>query len=161
MLSPAFYALGDARTPMYISLLSVLINAGVAFGLTRYTGMGHAGLALSTSAVAIFGFVLQFWIIRGRIGGVYGRDLAASVLKIAVASAVMGGVVWVSTHLMAARFGVSQFGRLADLCVSLPAGLAAFYAACRVLKVPDLDAALNALARPVMRRLNRQRPGTV
>ena len=157
VISPSFYALGDARTPMYISLASIVVNFGVAYSLTRYTSLGHAGLALSTSAVAIFGFIVQFWIIHGRIGGIYGRHLVQSVAKVGLASAVMGGAAWFSSHLMIGRFGLSQFAHLADLCVSLPLGLAVFYVSCRVLKVPDLDAALNALARPVMRRINRAR----
>jgi putative peptidoglycan lipid II flippase len=155
VISPSFYALGDARTPMYISLASILVNFGAAFALTRYTSLGHAGLALSTSAVATFGCLAQFWIIRGRIGGVYGRNLAASVGRVLAASLAMGAGIWVSSHFMIGRLGVSQMARLADLCVSLPIGLAIFYGACRVMKVPDLDAAINAVARPVMRRLKR------
>jgi putative peptidoglycan lipid II flippase len=155
VISPSFYALGDARTPMYISLASIVVNFGAAYALTRYTSMGHAGLALSTSAVATFGFLAQFWMIRGRIGGIYGRHLAASVLKVFAASAAMGAGIWVSSHFMTGRFGVSQLARLADLCISMPLGLAILYAACRVMKVPDLDAAINAVARPVKRRLKR------
>jgi putative peptidoglycan lipid II flippase len=155
VISPSFYALGDARTPMYISLVSILVNLGAAYALTRYTSLGHAGLALSTSAVATFGFLAQFWMIRGRIGGIYGRHLGASVVRIFAASAAMGAGIWTSSHFMTARFGVSQLARLADLCVSIPVGLAILYGACRVMKVPDLDAAINAVARPVMRRLKR------
>jgi putative peptidoglycan lipid II flippase len=158
VISPSFYALGDARTPMYISLLSVAVNFVAAYSLTRYTSLGHAGLALSTSAVAIFGFLAQFLIVRGRIGGIYGRNLLSSVTKIVLASLAMGVVVWFSTHFMASRVGISQLGRLADLCVSLPLGLAVFYGSCRLLKVPDLDAAMNAVARPIMRRMNRPKP---
>jgi putative peptidoglycan lipid II flippase len=155
VISPSFYALGDARTPMYVSLVSILVNFGAAYALTRYTSLGHAGLALSTSVVATFGFIAQFWIIRGRIGGIYGRELVASVGRVLLASTAMGAAIWTSSHFMQQRFGVSQLGRLADLCVSLPVGLGIFYAACRILKVPDLDAAINAVARPVMRRMKR------
>src|SRR5436305_12052019 len=140
---------------MYFSLCSILINFCAAFALTRYTSLCHAGLALSTSAVATFGFLAQFWMIRGRIGGIYGRHLAASVCRVLAASAGMGAAIWVSSHFMTARFGVSQLARVADLCVSMPLGLAIFYGACRVMKVPDLDAAINAVARPAMRRFKR------
>jgi putative peptidoglycan lipid II flippase len=157
VVSPAFYALGDARTPMYISLLSILVNFGMAYALTPY--LRHAGLALATSAVATFGFLTQFSIIRVRIGGIYGRRLLDSVLRVCAASAAMGGVVWLSSRFMTARFGVSQFAHLADLLVSMPIGLAVFYLSCRALKVPDLDSALEALARPVMRRIRRVRHG--
>jgi putative peptidoglycan lipid II flippase len=153
VLSPSFYALGDARTPMLISLLSVGINFIAAWTLTYYTRLGHAGLALSTSAVALFGFVTQFYLLRNRIHGIYGRNLLNTILKVSAASLAMGAVVWVSSHGMIGHFGKSRLAHLLDLAVSLPIGLAVFYAGCRVLKVPDLDAAFKAIAGPVLRRL--------
>ena len=77
VLNPAFYALGDARTPMLVSLGSIVVNFATAATMIRFAGLGHAGLALSTSAVALFGFFLLFEILRRRIGGVHGRELAA------------------------------------------------------------------------------------
>ena len=76
MLNPAFYALGDARTPMLVSLVRSAINYATAVTMIRVARLGHAGLAMSTSAVALFGFVALFAILRKRIGGMYGRELA-------------------------------------------------------------------------------------
>jgi hypothetical protein len=50
---------------------------------------------------------------------------------------------------------VSQLARLADLAVSLPIGLAAFYGMCRALGVEELDMAIRAFTSPVRRRLKR------
>jgi putative peptidoglycan lipid II flippase len=156
VLSPSFYALGDARTPMMISLLSIGINFFVAYTMVHTTHLGHAALALSTSAVALFGFIAQFWLMRNRLGGIHGRELLATVGKIVVASLAMGAVVWVSSNLMAARFGVSQLGRLADLAVSLPLGLGVYYGVSRMLRIEDLDQSIQAIAGPVMRRIRRR-----
>jgi len=155
VLNPAFYALGDARTPMVVSLISILINYGVAVTLIRVAGFGHAGLAVATSVVALFGFVVLFVILRARLGGVYGRDLAAGLGKVAAASAAMGAVVFLASHQMEHWFGVTQTARRADLVVSLPLGVAVFYAACRAMGVTDLDLALRAVVAPVQRRLRR------
>ena len=76
VLAPAFYALNDARTPMLVSLASILINAAAASSMVRFAGLGHAGLALSTSLVALFSSVALFEVIRRRIGGIQGRRLA-------------------------------------------------------------------------------------
>jgi peptidoglycan biosynthesis protein MviN/MurJ (putative lipid II flippase) len=57
VLTPAFYALQDSRTPMVISLLSVGVNFFTATTLIRLVGLGHEGLAMTTSAVAVFGFL--------------------------------------------------------------------------------------------------------
>ena len=65
VLNPAFYALHDARTPMIISLISIARE--LRHREPRCfddTGLGHAGLALTTSAVAIFGAVALFAILQ-------------------------------------------------------------------------------------------------
>lgn len=156
VLSPSFYALGDARTPVMVSLLSIGINVAAAYGLIHFTSLGHAGLALSTSAVALFGFVLQFWLLRNRLGGIHGRAMLDTVLRILASSLAMGLAVWLSSRLMTARFGDSQLGHLMNLAVSLPLGLIVYYAASRALRIPDLDASLQAIAGPIVRKLGRR-----
>lgn len=153
VLNPAFYALGDARTPMIVSIISILINYGTAVTLIRLAGFGHAGLALATSVVALFGFIVLFIILRGRLGGVYGRELLAGLFKVAIASAAMGATVFLSSWRMEKWLGVSQMACRADLLVSIPLGLAVFYASCRALGVTDLDMAVQAVIAPVKQRL--------
>jgi len=152
VLNPAFYSLHDARTPMLLSLASIAVNYFTAYFLLRSTSLGHAGLALSTSAVALFGSVALFWILRNRIGGIYGRDLLSSIGKITAASVVMGAVVWLSSHGITSMLGLTRWSRVTDLVVSIPLGLLVFYSGCRVLKVDELDVATRALAGPVLRR---------
>ncbi len=155
VLNPAFYALNDARTPMIVSVISILINYGVAVTLIRVAGFGHAGLALATSVVAIFGFVVLFIILRARLGGVYGRELASGFGKVAAASAAMGGMVFFISREMEHWLGVTQMARRADLAISIPSGLAVFYIACRAMGVTDLDMAFRAVTAPIRRRLRR------
>jgi putative peptidoglycan lipid II flippase len=155
VLAPAFYALGDARTPMMVSLLSIAVNYAVAFSMVRFAGMGHAGLALSTSAVALFGFVVLFAVLRKRIGGMHGRWLATQLAKVAAAAVAMAAVIALSSHGMSSWLGVSQLARLADLAVSIPLGLGIYYAACRALGIAEVDSVIRAFIRPVERRIRR------
>jgi putative peptidoglycan lipid II flippase len=155
VLSPAFYALNDARTPMLVSLGSIVVNYAAASTMIRFAGLGHAGLALSTSAVALFGFVFLFAVLRKRIDGVYGRALAAQIGKIALASAMMGAAIFATSRGMEMWLGVSQMARLADLAVSMPIGLAVYYAACRMLGLSDIDAAIRSFTGPIQRRFKR------
>lgn len=153
VLNPAFYALHDARTPMVISLISIAVNYVTASLLLRKTSLGHAGLALTTSAVAIFGAVALFAILRPRIGGIYGRELATSIIKISMASAVMGGAVWLSSHGIQHWLGQGRLARLTDLAFSIPFGLLVFYGSCRLLRVAELELATRSLLVPILRRL--------
>jgi putative peptidoglycan lipid II flippase len=151
VLAPAFYALGSARTPMLVSLASILINYLVAFSLMRWTTLGHAGLALATSGVALFAAVALFWTLRERLGGIYGRRLFQSTCKIALASVAMGVAIEIASKGLEGWLGVSRLARLADLAVSIPVGAAVFWAACRAAKVPELESAGRALVAPLAR----------
>ena len=152
VLAPAFYALKDSRTPMLVSLASILINAGMAYALVNQAGLGHAGLALSTSCVAMFSFLVLFWVMKVRIGGVHGRRLRSTILKVSVASLLMASSVWVSSTFIAHLLGTRPLARLVDLSVSIPLGVAVLYLACRSLRVEELEMATRALAGPVLRR---------
>jgi len=149
VLAPAFYALGSARTPMMISLASIGINFVVAWSMTQQAHMGHFGLALATSGVAIFNALALFWLLRARLNGINGRALAVSIAKIVAASGAMAGAVALSHHLALAWAGTGRLGRLADVLISIPAGMVVFLAACRLLRVAELATAERALAGPL------------
>jgi putative peptidoglycan lipid II flippase len=153
VLTPAFYALNDARTPMMVSLLSIAINYFTVVALLNFTSLRHAGLALSTSAVAIANALVLFWLLRNRIGGVHGRNLFSSIAKISVASMVMGVAVWASSTGVKDWIGISPRARLVDLAISIPLGLIVLYFTCRLMKVAELEMAVQALAGPLQRRL--------
>lgn len=156
VLAPAFYALNDARTPMIVSLMSILINAAAASSMVKLAGLGHAGLALSTSIVALVSSVVLFEVLRRRVGGVQGRRLFTSFFKITAASIAMGAACALSSHFMARVAGLSRIARAADLAVSIPLGLGVFYASCKVVQLPELEAARRALFAPIARRLARR-----
>lgn len=157
VLTPAFYALNDARTPMLVSLGSILVNYGVSAAMVRTGTLGHAGLAVATSSVAIFGFVTLFWILRGRIGGIHGRALLASVAQITLASLIMGVLVALVSRAAGAAMGDGRIAILANLAVSTLAGAAAFYGLCRCLKVAELEMAGGAILSPARAWFSRQR----
>jgi putative peptidoglycan lipid II flippase len=144
LLAPAFYAIGDARTPMLVSLASIALNLGLALALVKRVGMGHAGLALSTSAVALAGGAALFWLLKARVHGLHGRRLASSALKIAAASAIMGAACWAASRGVHAALGSGKLSQLADVAFAIPAGAAVFYAVASALRVPELEAVRTA-----------------
>jgi len=152
VLAPAFYALNDARTPMLVSLASILVNITAASSMVKLAGLGHAGLALSTSLVALFGSVVLFEVIRRRIGRLDGHHLSAAFLKIMASSAFMGAACALSSRLVQHWIGVSRAARVADLAISVPVGLLVFLAAAKLFRLPELEAARRALITPVARR---------
>ena len=63
----------------------------------------------------------------------------------------MGAAVFLSSHGIEGWLGAGRLGRLVDLAVSIPLGLLVFYAACRVLRVSELELAARALRNPLAR----------
>jgi len=130
LVGPAFYALGDARTPMFVSMASILVNAGCAFLMVRVLGLGHAGLALSLSLVSIFNLLTLLLFLSPRIGGLRGGEVAVSFGKILIAAGFMG--------LVCLGIVRSSSSRTFHVMAGIPAGAAAFYVAASLLRVPAL-----------------------
>lgn len=154
VLTPGFYAIKDSRTPMYVSLASIAINAVVGYSMVWVFGMGHSGLALSTSCVALFSFLVLFWVMKVKIGGVHGRRIREVILKVTTASAAMAAVVWTSSALIRHWLGVGTVARLIDLAITIPLGIAVLYFVSRALRIEELEMAVRALGGPIARRLS-------
>ena len=162
LLAPAFYALGDARTPMLVSLASVLVNAvsavvlvhGIGFGSpgAAFSGFGYAGLALSLSLVSTFNALMLAALIRPRLGGLQGRAIAVSLGKILLAAAVMGAVVYPVTAASHAYLGSVQWARIVDVAAGVPVGALVFYATASALGIDELAEAREAVLRKLRRR---------
>jgi putative peptidoglycan lipid II flippase len=153
VLSPAFYAFGDARTPMIISVGSIAVNY-IANSLL-VTRFGHVGLAFSTSCVALLNFMLLALLMRRKLGRIGGRELLAKGLRIAAASLPMALVAWGASEAVS-LVPLSGFV-LALLRVASAIGLAAvtFYFACRWLKIAEVNEAASAIAGRLLRRTKR------
>lgn len=164
VLSPAFYALDDARTPMTISLVSILVNAVgsyflrtwfASYGVTPETpaGYGHAGLALSTSLIALFNFFALIFFMRRRIRRLEGRRILSSFARVSLASLALSAAAYF-THLWLFRLlgGQSLAARLTDTFVPIAAGGLVFFLTARLLRIEELDQALQAVAGRFLRR---------
>jgi putative peptidoglycan lipid II flippase len=145
LLAPAFYALGDSRTPMLVSIGAVAVNAATAFTTVRVFGFGHAGLALSLSSVSIFNALMLLGLLRARIGGVHGRAIGVSLAKILVASAVMGAVCMAVLRVTHSRW--------MNLMVGIPVGGAVFYLAASLLRVREVGELREMVLRKAGRRV--------
>ncbi len=163
ILSPAFYALNDAKTPMMIALGSIFVNFAGSYwlrewlshyGVTPETphGYGHVGVALATSVVALVNFFALFLILRKRIKRLNGRDIALSFLKITAASAVLSAVCYASYHFLLARFGAATLGlRITEAFGPIVLGGVAFVIVAKLLRVHELEQAFGMVRRKLGR----------
>lgn len=150
ILAPAFYALNDARTPMLVSLLSIVTNFVMNFFLVEH--LQERGLALSTSTVALLNFALLYGIMRKRIGSIEGRATAIATGKIIVAAAVMGFVCWAASQSLSSHLGAAFWAKIVIVGVSMGLGGAVFYAMAHWLRVEEIRTAVTAIVRKLGRR---------
>jgi putative peptidoglycan lipid II flippase len=141
VMVPAFYALGDARTPAVVSCLSILVNALGNWTVIHVLQGGHAGLAAMTSAVALLNFALLFGLLRRRIGGFPG--LGGVALRLVAASTAVAAVCVVVRTGVGAFLSIDETaGRAVVAALAVPAGALAFAAAGTLLGIDEIPRAL-------------------
>ncbi|CAN5855041.1 murein biosynthesis integral membrane protein MurJ [soil metagenome] len=157
--SPTFYALRDARTPVIVSVMSVIANLGMNLYLVRV--LGFRGLALGTAIAAVLNAVVLLWLLRRRLGGLDGRRVAVSLAKISVASLVMGLVAHLTLGWLVSLTpltGMTPIGvelaKVARVAGAIGTALLALAASARLLRIQEFNEATSR----VLVRFGRRRP---
>jgi putative peptidoglycan lipid II flippase len=150
IVTRTYYALHDTRTPVRIGVYMMFLNALGDYVLMQ--SLGHTGIALATSLVAVTNVGWLLWLLRSRLGGVDGRAILRTAGRTALAAVAMAAAMLGTFRLLAPVVDTARFaGALGGLALALAAGGAVYLAACRLVGVQEL-----ALA-GVMRR--RDLPG--
>lgn len=149
--SPTFYSLRDARTPVIISVVTIVVNIGLNLWLDRT--MGFRGLALGTAIAANINAGLLLFLLSRRLGGLDGPRILSAFAKITAASAAMGLVAyfleqWLQGALPIRLLGSMELSRVVRVTLSIGAGVATLAAAAWMLRVQEFsDAIRRVLAR--------------
>jgi putative peptidoglycan lipid II flippase len=164
VLSPSFYALDDAKTPMYISLASILVHAVTSYsmmklfstiGVTpeRPNGYGHVGVALATSAVALVNFSALTYFMKRRIQRIEGRRILLSFIRICIASAALSATSYFSYKLLHGTLGERGFHvKMIEAFVPIAIGGLVFLAIAKLLKIKELQQFINAITRRFLKK---------
>ncbi|HBW74214.1 MAG: Integral membrane protein MviN [Candidatus Magasanikbacteria bacterium GW2011_GWA2_45_39] len=87
LLSRAFFALEDSKTPFAIGVVSEIINLGAAYvGMRAY---GVAGLALGASLGNIFNVVLLWLVLRIQLHTLHENLLIKSLIQISIGAMLL------------------------------------------------------------------------
>lgn len=144
---PMFHAHNDTRTPVVASGLNLVTF--VALGLGLMGPMQHAGLAAATTAAAVVQFVALLWLLRRRTGYLGMAEINASVFRIAAASAVMGGVVWIGASFGRWELGGNDPRNVAVFVATATVGLLTYLVVAAVFRAPELGDLRAAIRRRV------------
>jgi putative peptidoglycan lipid II flippase len=146
VVTQAFYALHDTRTPVLVATFDLAAFWVMAVWLAG--PYRHAGVALATSAGYWINFLVLVALLRRRLGPLGGGAVARSLARLLLASLAMGGVVWLFVQrVLPYETGWSLLVRVAWVAAAAGLGAATFCALAALLRAPELGEALGALRR--------------
>ncbi|MCC6574046.1 MAG: murein biosynthesis integral membrane protein MurJ [Planctomycetes bacterium] len=163
LVTKAFYALRDNKTPTRIALATVAINLVCNFIFVQTT-LREAGLAVGTGVSTLFNLVLLAVMLRKRLrGGVLesGRvesspqaseriaqpltsskvkSMPLGVLRSLVAALVMAGGAFAVEYALFGAFGLTgRTGRLISVSVAIIAGVVIYAGLSMALRAPEFE----------------------
>jgi putative peptidoglycan lipid II flippase len=139
VLAPAFYAIDKRNLPMLVSLASIGVNFCLNWFFTFHLKLGHRGLALSTSVVAITNFLLLYWMMRRYTGRLETGEMVKTFSKLLVAGALLAAICLLAQHfLFDVGVPISAWRKLFALAITIAVGGSAFFSAAYLLHVAEL-----------------------
>ncbi|MBI5049108.1 MAG: murein biosynthesis integral membrane protein MurJ [Deltaproteobacteria bacterium] len=136
ILISAFYSLKDTVTPVKIGCIAVVAN--ILFCFLLISPLKHGGLALATSLSSIVNLLLLFLILRKRLGGIGGRKILNSAVKVVVSSIPMGISVYAISLLADWSDGGITILRLLVLSLAISLGVLCYLLFARLFKSPEM-----------------------
>lgn len=99
-LTRCYYALFDSRTPFYISLFTILLNASLSVLFVLGIGLPVWSLALSFSIGMNINVTILFFVLVRRLGGFEWRLFIVELIKISMASILAGCILFFANNLL-------------------------------------------------------------
>jgi len=150
ILSRAFYALHDTKTPVIVGTIAMGLNALFSFAFAKLFQqigwMPHGGLALANSFATALEAVVLFIVMRKRLNGIEGTQIMRGVIPSLIAALAMSLSIagWLS-------FG-QDFNLWIISIVGVVIGGGIYFGALWIMRVPELQ----YLVSGVLRRLNKK-----
>lgn len=145
VVAPAFYALRDTRTPVWIGIGAMAVNVGAS--LLLMGPLAHGGLALATTLASAFNTAgLLFWL-RRRIGRLGLRAILGSLGRTGLAALAMASVCLGSLALQPSWVTVSRWAEAGWLGFTIAFSIGVYLAASLVMGSQEVNLVRDALQR--------------
>jgi putative peptidoglycan lipid II flippase len=149
-ITRAFYALHDTKTPVIVSVTTVILNLGLASFLALGLGMNQDGLALSLAVTTTVEMVLLWTLLSRKLPGwgLRSDGISRSIARSVAAALVMGIVLFLLLPLLSSLIPAS--GKLEAIILTIAGvtlGTAIYLAAARALHSEEVEQATGLLLR--------------
>jgi len=154
VLSRAFYAMHDTKTPVIVGVIAMSGNIALSFALSslfRELGwMPLGGLALANSLATTLESLVLIILLSKRVNGLNLKEILRTAIKSLLASAVMGGVLLLWLNIFGAR------NKFLVLIGGLVIGVLVYALMIWLLKVPEFQGIVNRLKAMLKRKSKTQ-----
>lgn len=137
VLSRAFYAEQDGKTPLISGAISIGVNLVLCLLLTDRLDVAGLGLATAVSAT-VSAIVLLIPTIR-RYPQALDKAFWSGVLRMVVATAVMSGAVYAVYRLLSGWLSDGLVGRVLVLGIPTAVGIGVYFLVALALRLPEMD----------------------
>ena len=146
ILSRAYFARQDGRTPLVAGGVSILANILLCMVLTE--PMGVAGLAIASTVSSTLYAVLLLVPMELRGEGILSGGFGADSLKMLASTAGMAAVVWLARNSLSALLPAGKAGELLLLGACAALGAAVYFLLAGLMRLEEMG-----LARDLMKRI--------
>lgn len=132
VLSPAYFAREDTKTPMYYATINMIVNVVLSIGLFFYFKaqgwMPHLGIAVATTTAGWINALQLWWTLRKRGEFIVDKRLTRTLPMIILSSVLMGVVLYYLSGALGPWLDRSNaiVVRVAALGALVTAGLASY-----------------------------------
>ena len=157
IVNRGFYSMQNSVIPAAVGLGATALYLVMNWFLVR-TPLAHNGLALSFSISMILSMFVLLYLLRKRIGGINGAEIAHSVSRVMLAAAVMGLFTWACRTLLDGQLkaygphGMSTPLTMLELAVCSIVGLGVYLVWVKLLRVPEAEFVLDLVRRRLKRK---------
>jgi putative peptidoglycan lipid II flippase len=143
ILSRAFYALHDTKTPVFVGAAAMALNVIFSFAFSmlflRFGWMPHGGLALANSLATVLEMTALFLLMRRHLEGINGYHLTRGFLQATLGTLGMSTAIWWWSRTPGPSWLLALGG------VAL--GVLVYFVVIWALKVPELGMLIGAVTR--------------
>jgi putative peptidoglycan lipid II flippase len=133
IVNRAYYALHDTVTPLVMAIVNILLNLIVEIPLLWW--LGESAMAVGTLVSFVVQTIVMVWLLDRKVGGLNLRQSAKPILKMMLATAVMGLACWGVQHLPYFPHRAGRISWAMQLVIVMGVGAAVYLGACSLLGV--------------------------
>jgi putative peptidoglycan lipid II flippase len=143
VLSPAFYAINRKWTPMLVSFGAVGLNVALNYLFMFRLGLGHKGLALSTTICATLNFAALYVLMLPAAHSLESKRFFSTLVRCAIATIPLAAVCIGSERFASVYFPDTNLAiRTLIVLGTIIAASASYLIACLLMRVEETTFAL-------------------